>query len=261
MISSTHFGRGVCRSTLTFFAICLGLGSVSACGEAGPSAVEAMQMKAEEEFAESTEYTPKKRERPEGLPPPTDEEFRAWNRKDPGGEKFLYKWDKANLDKMVNYFEEIECFREKIKEEGEKARGAEPGSPEEENWYQFKKMFINHVNGWQQRLFANEPRILEKSKYIGHFLEAHELVMYGYPKAYNENDETALEKADAHWMIVMSKIKKYSKQLGGEWPERDYEANEKAMKRHAKVCEEAMSPPDRSGKEKKVRRSKKKSPI
>lgn len=256
MISPPKMGRfGAFCGVLATTAIAASL----ACGEAGPSAVEAMKMKAEEEFAKSEDYKPTKRKRPEGLPPPTDAEFKAWNRKDPGGEKHLYKWDKANLGKMVNYFEEIECFREKVKEEGQKAFGAEPGSPEEEQWFQFKRMFVNHVNGWQQRLFAKEPRIQEKSKYIGHFLEAHELVMYGYPKAFNEGDKTELEKADAHWMIVMNKIKKYSKQLDKKgWPERNYNENEKARKRHEKVCEEAMKPPDRSGKKK---RRGKKSPI
>jgi len=257
MISSKMMGRGVLSGAVflgcTVFA--------PACGEAGPSAAEAMKMDAQEKFAESEEFKASPRPRPDGLPDPTDAEFKAWNRKDPVGEKFLYKWDKANLQKMVNYFEEIECFREIVKAEGEKAFGAEPGSPEEEAWYQFKLMFVNHVNGWQQRLFANEPRILEKSKYIGHFLEAHELVMYGYPKAYNDSDKTELEKADAHWIIVMNKIKQYSKKLGGEWPERNYDENEKARERHAKICEKAMTPPDRSGKEKKVKRKKRKSPI
>src|SRR5690606_99467 len=116
--------------------------------------------------------SPKKRP-PDGLPPPTDAELKAWDRKDPEGEKHLYKFDKANLKKMLNYWNELECFREKMKEEGEKAFGVEPGSPDEEKWYQFKQLFIPMVNTWQQRLFANEPRILEKSKLIGHFLEAH----------------------------------------------------------------------------------------
>lgn len=190
---------------------------------------------------------------------PSSAEFKAWNRKDPEGEKHLYKWDKANLTKMMGYWEDLTCFKEKMKEEGQKAFGVEPGTPQAEEWYQFKQAFVIPIlDSWQKRLFASEPRIQEKTKFIGHFLEAHELVSREYPAAYNESDKTALEKADAHWMIVEAKVKKYVGSLGGTFPEIDLD-DEKSIAKHAKHCEEALKPPDHSGKAKK--RRKKKSPI
>lgn len=190
---------------------------------------------------------------------PSSAEFKAWDRKDPEGEKHLYKWDKANLPKMMGYWEDLVCFKEKMKEEGQKAFGAEPGSPQAEEWYQFKQAFVIPIlDSWQKRLFAAEPRIQEKTKFIGNFLEAHELVSREYPAAYNESDKTMLQKADAHWMIVEAKVKKYVGSLGGEFPEVDID-DDKSIERHAKHCEEALKPPDKSGKAKK--RRKKKSPI
>ncbi len=191
---------------------------------------------------------------------PNSAEFKAWDRKDPEGEKHLYKWDKANLDRMMGYWEDLTCFKEKMKQEGQKAFGTEPGGPQAEEWYQFKLSFVIPIlDSWQKRLFAAEPRILEKSKFIGHFLEAHELVSREFPAAYNESDNTTLEKADAHWMIVEAKVKKYVGNLGGEFPEMDLD-DAKAMERHAKHCQEALKPPDHTGKAKKVK-SRKKGPI
>jgi hypothetical protein len=226
-----------------------------ACDSGGPSVAEALQTKAEDQLP--PDYTPTPKPRPKGLAPPTEAEFKAWDRKDPEGEKHLYKWDKGHYEVMLDYWEQLECFREQVREQGDKAFGAEPGSPTEEQWFQFKHAYVNHVDGWQKRLFSEQPRILEKSKYIGKLLEAHELCMYGYLKAFNDGDKTELQKQDALWAIVEAKMKKYTLQLGGKWPERDL-SNAKAAAAHAKVCERAMTPPDRSGKEK--RRSKKKSP-
>jgi len=223
-----------------------------ACG--GPTLSDSLQAQQEEKLPEN--YKPNPKPRPKGLDGPTEAEFKAWNRKDPEGEKHLYKWDKAHLGDMLGYWEQIQCFREKVKEEGQKAFGAEPGSPPEEQWFQFKRMFITLVDGWQQRLFAEQPRIQEKSKFIGNFLEAHELVMYGYPKAFNESDKTELEKADLHWLAVEAKVKKYVKQLGEEWPTALAPESAKELEKHAKTCEEAMKPPDRSGKKKNRKRKK-----
>jgi hypothetical protein len=58
-------------------------------------------------------------------------------------------------------------------------------------------------------------------------------------------------------MVVEAKMQKYTKQLGGKWPERDL-SNAKQAAAHAKVCDRAFTPPDRTGKVKK--RTKKKSP-
>lgn len=191
---------------------------------------------------------------------PTSAEFKAWDRKDPGGEKHLYKWDKANAGKMMGYWEDLVCLKDKVKQEGQKAFGAEPGSPQDEEWFQFKRAFIVPiVDGWQKRMFAEEgTRILEKSKMISHFLEAHELVMREYPAAYNDSDEDALQTADAHWMIVEAKVKKYVNSLGvgDKFPEIDLD-NEKQVEAHAEHCEGVLKPPDKSGKAKKRKKRKK----
>lgn len=224
---------------------------LAAC-DSGPSPGEALQTDADKEFEKN--YKPNPKPRPDGfMAPPTDEEVAAWDRKDPEGEKHLYKWDKSNLDRMTGYWKELQCYREKVKSEGDKAFGSEPLSPEEEKWTQFKQGFIPFVNRWQQRLFANEPRIQEKSKFIGNILEAHELVMNGYPKAYNDGDDVELKKADARWVVVEDKVKKYVEQLDGEWKTPDME-NPKEAEKWAKFCEKAMIEPkkDTKGKKKKT---------
>lgn len=223
-----------------------------ACTGSGESKSLAEKMAAdpEKEMLEKAGYKPNPKPRPTGLPPPTDAEFKAWDRKDPEGEKHLYKFDKANLKKMLNYFAELGCFREKMMSEGEKAMGAEPGSPTEEQWYQFKQLFIPMVNAWQQRLFANEPRILEKSKLIGHFLEAHELVMHGYPDAYNNNDKVAVQTADAHWVIIENKINKYLKNITTEELPKEDLSDPKVKEKHDKFCVAALNPPKNTGKAK-----------
>ncbi len=226
-----------------------------ACDQKGdaPSVAEALSSKAPDVPAD---YKPNPKARPEDLKPPTDAEFAAWNRKDPEGEKHLYKWDKANGARMLQYWQELGCFREKVMEEGQKAFGAEPGSPAEEQWFQFKRAYVVHLDGWQKRLFAEEPRVLEKSKFIGNILEGHEAVMNNYPQAYNEGDKTALEKVEANWIIVDQKMKKYAKNLGLEW--KDYDPNDpKQLEAHKKMCEEAFTPPDRSGKAKRGKAAKK----
>jgi len=224
-------------------------------GEDKPSLQETLATKYEDQF-EAKNPKPRPDDK---YGKPTGAEFKAWDRKDPEGEKHLYKWDKANLDKMMNYWEDLVCFKEKMKEEGQKGFGAEPGSPQAEEWYQFKQSFVIPIlDSWQKRLFANEPRILEKTKFIGSFLEAHELVSREYPAAYNDSDKTALEKADALWMVAEAKVKKYVGNLGGKFPEVD-PSNPKSVEKHAKHCAETLKPPDTSGKAKK--RTKKKGPI
>lgn len=202
----------------------------------------------EKKLLEDAGYKKKEIKRPPaGLPPPTDEEFKAWDRKDPEGEKHLYKYDKANLKKLLGYWGELECFRDKMKEEGAKGMGAEAGSPTEEQYYQFKQLFIPMVNTWQQRLFSNEPRILEKSKLIGHFLEAHELVMHGYPDAFNNNDQNAVAQADAHWLIIENKITKYLKNISDEPLPKPDLTDPKQKEAHDKFCEKALNPPKNTG--------------
>jgi hypothetical protein len=224
--------------------------ALTACDGGGPSIEESMKQMDQKASADAKPV--KAKPRPTGMAGPTDAEFKAWDRKDPGGEKHLYKWDKAHLDDMLGYWHELQCFQEKVKEEGTKAFGAEPGSEKAEQWFQFKRAFVAHLDGWQKRLFAEQPRVMEKSKFVGNFLEAHELVMNGYLRAYNDGDETELKKQDARWTIVEAKNKKYVKSLGSTWPERDME-NPKVAQAHADFCKEALTPPDRSGKAKKRR--------
>ena len=214
------------------------------------SLAEKMAADPEQEALEKAGYKPNPKPRPTGLPPPTDEEFAAWDRKDPDGERHLHKYDKANLKKLLNYWAELDCFREKMKLEGAKVVGAEPGSPTEEQWHQFKQIFIPMVNTWQQRMLASEPRILEKSKLIGHFLEAHELVMNGYPGAYNDSDAVAIATADAHWTIVESKVTKYLKNVSNEELPKEDLTDPKVKEKHDKFCMAALNPPKNTGKAK-----------
>ncbi|NVB41530.1 hypothetical protein G6O69_27070 [Pseudenhygromyxa sp. WMMC2535] len=177
------------------------------------------------------------------LPPPTAEELAAWNRKDPEGEKHLYKWDKKHSKQMQTYWKELRCLRDKMKSEGDKAVGAEPGSPEAENWDQFKRAFIPHVDGWQQRLFAAEGQeILSKSKYISNIIEAHELVMNGYPVAYNDGDEKEIKRQDALWTVAEGKVVSYSDQIGAPMELPDL-SNEKEAKKWEKFCDPVLKPP------------------
>ena len=228
------------------------VGLLCAC-DSGPSVAESLAKQEDEQVP--TNYKPNPKPRPTGMAGPTEAEFKAWNRKDPEGEKHLYKWDKAHLKDMMGYWEQLECFREKLKVEGDKAFGAEPGTPTEEQWFQFKRAYVNHVDGWQKRLFAEQPRVQEKSKFVGNFLEAHELIMHGYLKAYNMGDKIELAKQDVQWDIVRQKIKKYVKSLGADFPEVDPN-NAKQVAAHEKTCEAAMTPPDRSGKAKRRRKRK-----
>lgn len=249
------------RLTGPALALALAMGP-TACsgGESKPTLAEAMAKADEKPPATPKSEEEKQRPLPSAdLPPPSDAEIKAWDRKDPEGERHLYKWDKRNLKKMWNYFMELRCFKEKMREEGQKAFGAEPQSPEDEKWYQFKRVFIPFLDLWQQRLFANEPRILEKSKFIGHFLEAHELIMNGYPTAFNHSDEIELQKQDAHWLLVEDKVTRYVDQLGGSKTYKLPDAeSEKEMKNWAKFCEKALAPKKEKG-AKKIRG--KKTPI
>lgn len=238
------------------FALVAGVGSVGCDSSESTSLAEALANKPEDKIVAKN---PKPRPG-DKYGKPTGAEFKAWDRKDPAGEAHLHKWDKANIDKMMGYWEDLTCLKEKMKEEGQKAFGAEPGSPQAEEWFQFKRAYvIPVVDSWQKRMFAEEgTRILEKSKMISHFLEAHELIGREFPAAYNDNDEKALQKADAHWMIVEAKVKKYVGNLGvgDKFPEIDID-DTKAMEKHAARCAEAIKPPDTSGKAKKRKKRKK----
>jgi hypothetical protein len=168
------------------------------------------------------------------IEPPTPEEFAAWDRKDPAASKHLHAWDTAHLDTMLGYWEDMVCFRTDVIAHGEKGFGAKPGSEAEETWFQYKRDFIPKVDAWQTRLFADNPRILENSKLVGHFLEGHELLMSSYPRAFNGDDPSEVAKVDLVWQRVEQKVSKYVESLGGTWP--DHEADAAAVQAHADHC-------------------------
>lgn len=238
-------------AVLAAAAFTFSLMSLACTGGESKSLAERMAEDPEKKMLEEAGYKPKEIKRPPaGLPPPTDAEFKAWDRKDPAGETHLYKFDKQNLPRMLGYWRELECFREKVKEEGAKAKGAEPGTPVEEQWHQFKQLFVPLMDTWQQRLFANEPRILEKSKLIGHFLEAHEMVMNNYPKAFNSGDDNEIAQQDAYWAIIENKIVKYLKNISDEPLPKPDLSDPKQAEAQQKFCEKALNPPKNTGKAK-----------
>jgi hypothetical protein len=194
--------------------------------------------------AKKSEERPKRELPTADLPEPTAEELAAWDRKDPEGEKHLYKWDKANSKKMHTYWKELRCLRDKMKEEGEKAFGTEPGGTEQQQWDQFKAAFVMMVvNPWQQKLFAAEGMdVLSKSKFMGNILEAHELVMNGYPTAYNTSDRTEVTVQDARWTVVENKIVDYSDKIGApiKLPDLD---DPKQAQNWEKFCKDVVLPP------------------
>lgn len=160
---------------------------------------------------------PSATKRPTDLAPPTDEEFAAWDRKDPVGDAKLVEWDKAHLGRMLGYWTDLACFRGRVLAEGQLAFGSAAGSPTEERFFQFKRTFVVEVDAWQHALFVSEPRVMEKSRIVGHLLEGHELVMNNYPKAFTHGDAKELEAVEAHWVVVEARTKKYVESLGGTW--------------------------------------------
>lgn len=220
--------------------------SLSACKQE-PSAAEALQAIEKERQAKQAEpaKAPKKPLPSLKPPPPTAEELAAWDRKDPAGEMHLYKWDKRNLKRLRGYWGDLVCFRQEMVTRGDAFTATPDDGSGIAPWEQFKGGFIPFINRWQQRLFAIEPRILEKSKFISNFLEAHEVVMNRYPKAYNMRDKTEIQKANAFWTIVASKIVRYANKLGGKWDNPDF-SNPKIAKKWAKRCKKAMVEPSKT---------------
>lgn len=211
-----------------------------------PTAAEALANIEKERQAKQAAAVPTKKKELPSLkpPPPTEEELAAWDRKDPAGEMHLYKWDKKNLKRMRGYWGDLVCFRQEMVSRGEQFMAAPEGQGIQ-GWEQFKGGFIPFINRWQQRLFALEPRILEKSKFISNFLEAHEVVMNRYPKAYNMGDKNDIQKATAFWTIVASKIVRYAGKLGGKWENPDF-SDPKVQKKWAKRCKKAMVEPSKT---------------
>lgn len=159
---------------------------------------------------------------------PTQEEFEAWDRKDPAADKHLYEWDRNNYARLQPYIHDLECLRARMVAAGEAGAGTKPGSAKAEAWLRAKRALILELDRWQKDLLVMEPRIFEKSKAIGMLLEAHELVMHALPHAYDDADTNAIQKAAAHWMIVEAKLDTYAQRLGHS-PTRASDAHCKAM--------------------------------
>lgn len=155
-----------------------------------------------------------------GLPPPTEAEFRAWDRVDPGVDERLRKWDTAHLPKLLDYADDLQCFRHRIVKAG---RAHLDGKSTDEEWTNAKREHVFELDGWQKQLFMDDPRIIENSKLISRFLEAHEILSHGYPIAYNDGGGKELQRTEAHWVVVRTKIAEYVSTLGGTWKELDPE--------------------------------------
>jgi hypothetical protein len=238
----------ITRSTLTFglastLTLAFGFGLF---GCDGTNAVDAMK-KADEDVVVEGKKEGEKKE----LPPdprhmgdPSDEQLAAWNRKDPEGEKHLYKWDKAHAKDMQNYWKELRCLRDKVKLEGAKAFGTEPGGLEQETWEQFKlAMNASVLDPWQARFFAAEGTdVLSKSKVAGDILEAHELVSLHFPSAYNDGDEMAIKVQDARWTVVENKVVDYYSKVGAPMTFPDL-TDPKELAKWEKFCAPVLLPP------------------
>lgn len=221
--------------------------------DGGTDAVEAMKKADEEPKVEKKADDGEKREIPTAdMPEPTAEQLAAWDRKDPEGEKHLYKWDKANAKRMQNYWKELRCLRDKFKEEGQKAFGTEPGGPEQEKWEQFRAAFnFQVVDPWINALYAVEGQDVNgKSKVMGNMLEAHELVAKHYPTAYNDSDEVAIKVQDARWTVVENKLVDYYAKIGAPLTFPDL-TDPKEAKKWEKFCAPVVLPPKKKKTKKK----------
>lgn len=190
-------------------------------GETSPSPPEPQPKPEEEgptlaEVLAGADPPPEARTRPRGLLAPTPEEFEAWDRKDPAAETALYEWDEEHLDPMLEHATDLQCFRHRMVAAG---AGLLDGSLPPSEWAESKREQVRALETWLTELLTDDPRIIERSKLVGNFLEAHELVLSAYPKAFDDGGGVALDKAEAHWMVVQAKMRKYVEKLGGRYPE------------------------------------------
>lgn len=140
---------------------------------------------------------------------------------EPEGTPEQRAWDADNLERMLGYWGDLACLQARVRTTGEAARGAQPGSPPEEAWYQFKLAHAREADAWQQRLFASETRVLERSHMIGWLIDAHELVTDSYPRAYNGGgDAAAISESDARWAAIERRMQRHVEALGGAWTAR-----------------------------------------
>lgn len=148
---------------------------------------------------------------PPRLAVPEETKFNAWERRDPTSERPLHEWDRANLVMMHRYFRDLECAHLTMIDQGD---GYLSGTRTPEQWATHKRTVIVDLNTWQQTIFRDNPRIMEKSKYLGTLLEMHELVMSGIPKAYTTADDKAVRRAAMYWRVLIAKVTTYTLTLG-----------------------------------------------
>jgi hypothetical protein len=210
--------------------------------EDDPKTVEAKADTKAEAAADTEPYGQMSRPEPEPVPKPrpdsafgapTPDEFKAWDRAIPSSPG-LYAWDEDNIATMLDRWEDLVCFREALTVAGEAGFGAKSGTKAEVAWFAFKRAFISELDDWQKTLFASDPRIIEKSRLVVNFLEAHELLMSAYPRAYNDADRAGVDNADAQWIVVEAKAEKVAATVGGTW--REYDADPTAVAAHEAHC-------------------------
>lgn len=161
---------------------------------------------------------------------PTEAELQAWDRKDPERERHLYEWDAANFGRMQGYVHDLECFHALVIAAGESGRGAAPGTNAAKAWAKDKRELFGDLDDWQKQLFTKEPRILERSKLVQRLIEAHEVVAHELPRAYDGDDQLAIDRAEAHWMMVVAKVDEYVQNLG-KTPSRASDAHCNTMRK------------------------------
>ena len=141
------------------------------------------------------------------LPSPTEAELRAWDRKDPEGEKHLYKWDKANFAALDSYWRELQCLHFAVRSSGDASlTGGDP-----KWWEGFRLNLSTKGEGWLEPLV--QQGLLGKSKFFSQLIEGYELAVYQYPEAYEGREAMPLMRLDAHWLIVENKIEDYAERL------------------------------------------------
>lgn len=143
---------------------------------------------------------------------PTEEELRAWDRRDPAEEAKLAAWDREHRESMLRMYDELRCFHQAVIVAGERRLGK--GSDESE-WIAFRHDWSASTSEWLQRLFADNERILERSRFVGYFIEAHEIVSHSYVQAYEARDRAEVEKIGKHWLAVEAKVRRHAEAIGG----------------------------------------------
>lgn len=162
---------------------------------------------------------------------PTQAELDAWERKNPENTHLhVYEWDALNFGRMEGYFHDLECFHAFMVAAGEAGRGAAPGTKVAKAWADAKRQLMGELDAWLKQLFTNEPRILEHSKFVVRFLEAHEVITRVLPAAYDDGDQLAIDEAEAQWMTVVARFDEYARAVG-KVASRAGDAHCKAMRR------------------------------